>query len=49
MKPMNFRSLSRPVRVLYDVSVARNSYKTVSMLNQNWYIIYIYMRFGTRF
>jgi len=35
LKPKNFRSWSKPIRVLSDVPVLRNWYKTVSKLFKN--------------
>ena len=36
------RGFSRPIRVLFDVSVSRNWFKTVSNLYKNLYILFIY-------
>ena len=36
MKPKHFWGWLRPERVLSDVPVSRNWFKTVSMLNQNY-------------
>ena len=37
-KPKNLRSWLRPIRVLSDVPVSRNGYKTVYKLYQNIYM-----------